>query len=75
MDFYTISDLARKTGLTVAKVKNTLKGVEPQATMSDGYYKLYSLELLRERLIEANADLLRALGLQVTSNETEGESE
>lgn len=61
-DVYTIADLARKTGLTQAKVKNALKGVEPALTVSDGYYKLYSLPILRAQLMSQNRDLLVALG-------------
>lgn len=61
-DVYTIADLARKTGLSQAKVKNALKGVEPALTASDGYFKLYSLDALLDALRTQNHDLLVALG-------------
>jgi hypothetical protein len=60
-DVYTIADLARRTGLSQAKVKRALEGVQPALTVSDGYYKLYSPGVLRDRLLAVNADLLTAL--------------
>lgn len=62
MDAYTISDLARQTGLTEGKIKTALKGITPTHTLNNGYYKLYSVEVLREELIRRNQDLLVALG-------------
>jgi hypothetical protein len=62
-DVYTIADLSRKTGLSQAKIKSALKGVEPAMTISDGYYKLYSADILRDRLLAVNADLLTALSV------------
>lgn len=61
-DVYTIADLARKTGLSQAKVKNALKGVEPSLTASDGYFKLYSYGTLLASLRVQNYALLAALG-------------
>lgn len=61
-DVYTIADLARKTGLSQAKVKRALTGVEPALTVSDGYYKLYSHSVLLDALREQYRDLLTALG-------------
>lgn len=60
-DVYTVADLARRTGLTQAKVKSALRGVEPALTASDGYFKLYSPAVLRDRLLAVNADVLTAI--------------
>lgn len=60
-DVYTIADLARKTGLSPAKVRSVLTGVEPVMAISGGHYKLYSAGILRDRLLAVNADLLTAL--------------
>ena len=72
-DVYTIADLARKTGLSQAKVKGALKGVEPALTVSDGYYKLYSLDVLQARLRGLNWDLLVALGYETPFAEEQPE--
>lgn len=64
-DVYTVADLARKTGLSQAKVKNALKGVEPALTASDGYFKLYSHDALKGALRAQNWALLVALGYEV----------
>lgn len=59
---FTVSDLSRKLGLTVAVVKSTVKEMSPDLSINGGYYKLYDIDRVRDALIERNRTVLEALG-------------
>lgn len=59
---FTVSDLSRKLGLSAAVIKTVVKDLSPDLSMNEGYYKFYSIDKVREALIERNRPLLEALG-------------
>lgn len=61
-EYYTMGELAEMTGLTHAKVKGALKGVEPAVSFGKaGRFKLFSSGAVLRGLLEQNADILTAI--------------
>lgn len=70
---FTVSDLSRKLGLSAAVIKTVVKEMSPDLSMNDGYYKFYSIDKVREALIERNRPLLEALGFVEVAGQVETE--